>query len=478
LPFTHVVNVDLARVWGTPDGKDFVRTLVWGDAVEVLGVTAKHVEVRIRRVVEKPDGSVQPVMASGYIVPPKSSKIKPDEVVLPIAQSRVLKVSFVDVQQGDGSVIETPQGKVVLVDGGDTQMFARYLASRFAGTSDAAPKDVDCILVTHGDADHFAGLTEIHASETNSVSWKRLFLRPRRVYHNGLVKRPAKVGGKAVPEAQSLGETKVVKGRRVIVGLESDLLAVPDAQMNAPFRAWKRALAAYSKRGPIEFRRLSRGDDDAFDFLRDEKIDVEVLGPIETPVGGKPGLRFFHGGSASHTINGHSVVMRLTYGKFRFLFAGDLNEESQGDLIAKSPSRLEADVFKVPHHGSADFAPGFLAAVSPLVSVVSSGDENARKEYIHPRATLMAALGRASRSAGPLVFVTELVAFFEAKGYVESKGTRFYAFHRAAFGLVKVRTDGQRLLVCTDSGNVQLKEAYAFEAVAGSDPKPVPIRQA
>jgi hypothetical protein len=54
--------------------------------------------------------------------------------------------------------------------------------------------------------------------------------------------------------------------------------------------------------------------------------------------------------------------------------------------------------------------------VSPIVSVVSSGDESARKEYIHPRATLMGALGKWSRVPEPLIFVTELVAFFEDEG--------------------------------------------------------------
>lgn len=36
----------------------------------------------------------------------------------------------------------------------------------------------------------------------------------------------------------------------------------------------------------------------------------------------------FGGNSASHTINGHSIVLRLVVEKFRFLFTGDLNDES------------------------------------------------------------------------------------------------------------------------------------------------------
>jgi hypothetical protein len=61
-----------------------------------------------------------------------------------------------------------------------------------------------------------------------------------------------------------------------------------------------------------EIRRLAIGDHDAFDVFRPE-IDIEVLGPITDTVNGKPGLRYF-GSSAGHTINGHSVVLRMRHG--------------------------------------------------------------------------------------------------------------------------------------------------------------------
>ena len=125
--------------------------------------------------------------------------------------------------------------------------------------------------------------------------------------------------------------------------------------------------------------------------------------------------------SASHTINGHSVILRIVYKGFSFLFSGDLNDES-ARALTRSHNRgdlnLQAEVFKVPHHGSADFSGAFLQAVSPVISVVSSGDDNARKEFIHPRATLVGALGKYSRLEEPLVFVTELVAFFQVENMV------------------------------------------------------------
>ena len=124
----HVINVDLARVFDAPEKGKFLRVMAWGDAVEVVRVTAEHVEVKLFTF-EEADEGFTPVATSGFIVPPAG--VKPSTVVLPKADDRVLRVNFVDVQQGDGAVIETPGGKVILIDGGDNQLFARYLAGRF-----------------------------------------------------------------------------------------------------------------------------------------------------------------------------------------------------------------------------------------------------------------------------------------------------------------------------------------------------------
>ena len=177
-----VVNVDLADVWAEQSRKKFLRTLAWGDEVSVTSVTSARIEVETVYFNEQPDGSILPVKETGFIEPAKSSGLKTADIVRPKAQNDVLKVNFVDVQQGDGTVIESPDGKVILVDGGDNQLFARYLAGRFRGTTAASPKDIECILVTHGDADHFAGLPEILKSETNREKRKRLFIRPKRYY--------------------------------------------------------------------------------------------------------------------------------------------------------------------------------------------------------------------------------------------------------------------------------------------------------
>lgn len=501
---TKSIKVPLTRVWSQAEGGTIHRTLAWGDRVEFEKREGKNLIVRTVSFEEQPDGSVTSVAVRGNIRHDGATTAS----ILGPATHKVLAIEFVDVQQGDAAVVESPKGAVMLIDGGESQLFARYLANRFGGSSAGAPKEIDTIVVSHGDADHFAGLPKILDSETDFRRRKRLFIDPRRVYHNGLAKGPS-----ALPDVEMFGETVDVNGRPHIVDLVDDLRPLPPARLNKFFKGWRTTLETYGQRAQAAGKafiveRLERGSAGKFPAFSAENIKIDVLGPITVPVatagGQKPALPFlskprkklssvesnaFGSPSAGHTVNGHSIVLRLTYGKCRILFTGDLNEESENILIAADAagtSSLEADVLKVPHHGSADFLPRFLKAVGALISIVSSGDESAQKEYVHPRATLVGGLGRHSRVEDPLIFVTELVAFFAKEGYVgedwhamTANGTtavrrnadvvdiptrkKFFGFSRSAFGTVHLRTDGKHLLVWTDSALVDLKEAYRFD---------------
>ena len=99
------------------------------------------------------------------------------------------------------------------------------------------------------------------------------------------------------------------------------------------------------------------------------------------------------------------------------------------------------------------------------------------KEYIHPRAGLMGALGKYSNLTveKPLVYVTEMVAFFKRIGWasvrkisdagneIGDKMRLSNAYNKISFGIVHVRTDGERVLVATHSGKPGEKESYAFK---------------
>jgi len=404
-----------------------------------------------------------------------------------IRSTPVLWLSMIDVQQGDGLILETPSGKTVFIDGGDNKLFARHAAKRYPATSAENPKIVDAIIVTHGDADHFKGLSEIRASES---SGKSLFIAPRRIFHNGLVKRPGKLpNDKKRPDVEMFGATTKIGERTFATELVDDPRSVPVAERNGPFNEWCVTLdhwgdrtAAATQRA-MEVRRIDHRSDGAFDFLAEEGIQVELHGPIIEDAEGQAGLRFFRqppknaslmvgtvvaaGGavSASHTINGHSISFRMRYGNVRFLMTGDLNHESMQMLREALPdASLATDILKTPHHGSADFEMNYLLEAAPVVSLISSGDENVTKEHIHPRATLMAALGKASRTTPAIIFNTELAAFFAYRGKVtpEGGGRSFDGFQRLNFGIIHIRTDGERVLAFTHSGERGLNEAYRF----------------
>ena len=492
----HFINADLVKVYRTTEKKkNNIRTvLAWGDEVEVSQLNANQADIIFRDFKENPDGSILPIDTHGFILK-GSSGPSLSKVLRPIGEKNVLKISFVDVQQGDGCVIETPKGKVILLDGGENQMFARYLAARYSGSSPDNPKIIECIVVSHGDADHFAGLPEILKSETQEYPKKRLFINPLRVYHNGIVKRPGKTpAGTKRKDTELLGGTAKKGNQLYLTELEENLLDVANEKLNAPFKKWKSALKEYNDfySNSILFKRLDHQSSTDFHFLADENINVQVLGPISEKLNNKPALKFLRqppksvaaeveenlppsgAYSASHTINGHSIILRMTYGNINFLFAGDLNEEAEDLIVAEANSTpIRSEVLKVPHHGSADFSNKFFEAVQPLVSVVSSGDESEMKEYIHPRATLVGALGKYSRINRPLIFITELVAFFKKEGWAKStekNSSEFFAFSRTAYGVVHVRTDGKRILVFTHSGQKDLKEAYSYEISSNGTP--------
>lgn len=437
-----ILDDDIVRFYQypSPKKKQLVAVLFWGDRVRISRTTRNgHIVPLARRVFDAETGVTTSQIVECLL--PRRARFR---------EAPLLKVRFVDVGQGDGAVIETPDGGIVLVDGGEETNMRRYLSAAFSHLLARGPLHCEAIVVTHGDADHFSGLTDLVAAKRSARN-PQPFLTADRLIHNGLVKQ---TGG-------SLGATIKHEGRRFVTALFDDVRQVPDTQMNPPFRKWKQALKSLKTRrgGKPGMRRTVYGRDADFSFMESGDLKVSVLGPIVDEIRGKDCLPWL--GDGGKTINGHSVVLKLAYGNVRFLLGADLNTPSEERLLEKSRAMgasLTAEILKVPHHGSADFSPRMLEAVRPVVSVVSSGDENTAKEYIHPRAGLVGALGRFSRGTvdKPLIYVTEMVAFFKRKK------NSFREYTKTSFGIVHIRTDGKRVLVATNSGRDDKKEAYAF----------------
>lgn len=101
-----------------------------------------------------------------------------------------------------------------------------------------------------------------------------------------------------------------------------------------------------------------------------------------------------------NNANDNSVGILLEHGSKRFVLTGDAEEESEEDIL-KSGIDINADVYKVSHHGSKTASTdAFLEAVNPAYGVISCGEGNT---YGHPHAEVMNKL----REAGIKVFRTD-----------------------------------------------------------------------
>ncbi|SFE30425.1 Metal-dependent hydrolase, beta-lactamase superfamily II [Lentibacillus persicus] len=75
-------------------------------------------------------------------------------------QASEMEVHFIDVDQGDSILIQTPSGKNILIDGGPPKAGKKVTA--FLEKQDV--KKLDLMIATHPDIDHIGGLLEVMKS--------------------------------------------------------------------------------------------------------------------------------------------------------------------------------------------------------------------------------------------------------------------------------------------------------------------------
>ena len=81
------------------------------------------------------------------------------------------------------------------------------------------------------------------------------------------------------------------------------------------------------------------------------------------------------------TTNQMSPIVKVSYLGKSFLFTGDIQDESERDMILNLENTLDADVLKVAHHGSSrSTSEEFVRLVTPQYAVISVGTNS----YGHP----------------------------------------------------------------------------------------------
>jgi competence protein ComEC len=84
--------------------------------------------------------------------------------------------------------------------------------------------------------------------------------------------------------------------------------------------------------------------------------------------------------------NNDSIVLALRFGRRSILLTGDIENRAEASLLAFK-HKLEADVVKVPHHGSKTSSTGeFVRATSPMYAVISVGQTSV---FGHPNAEVV-----------------------------------------------------------------------------------------
>ena len=126
----------------------------------------------------------------------------------------------------------------------------------------------------------------------------------------------------------------------------------------------------------------------------DGETTIEVLNPPQPQMRG-----------TSSDIDNNATVLRLSHGEVSFLFASDVFREGELSMLSRELD-LEADVLKVPHHGSkTSSSRAFLEAVDPRLSVVSVGAGNS---FGHPDAGVMGRLQEAVGSPDRVLLTSVL----------------------------------------------------------------------
>lgn len=332
-----------------------------------------------------------------------------------IQKDRLLEIVFVDVGQGDGCLVVTPDDEHLVIDAGVDDNMYRFLNWRYGGFKE--PWRFKAGIISHPDSDHYRGFTDLFA--VPNVTFDVL-------YHNGIMERR---GG------DSLGRRLLINGRSCLVELCDDKAALKD--FLSVKKNWKHPnRSQYDKQYPTmlayglengsfaQFTRLSRNTHTHLPgWGPGAKIELEVLAPVLETAGNTSGLRWL--GGVSYTKNGHSIVIKLRFGDVTILLGGDLNVPSQElllehytgldprpdsrdehDVLIRSARKwFEVDIAKACHHGSADVSTRFMEATNPIATIISSGDD---EPHAHPRADALGAAGRHGRGNRPLIFSTEL----------------------------------------------------------------------
>jgi beta-lactamase superfamily II metal-dependent hydrolase len=421
-----------------------------------------------------------------------------------LLDERVLEIVFLDVGQGDGALIVTPDDEHIIVDAGLGDNMWRYLKWRY--NEFKTQWTFKYAIASHPDQDHYGGYHYL-AGEPNVFFNEFL--------HNGLLEYQDNIKpsyfGESIKTSRTY-YTELFDSKQKV----TDYLAhEPNWKHPSGREQWDKKYAKLLKRmldnNKIngEIKMISEANKYLDGFEQNKPLNIQILGPMIETINGQMALRSL--GNKGKTKNGHSIVFKLNYKDINILLGGDLNIKAEEFLMKKHTGQtldfnsgteenefiesarkiFEADVSKACHHGSADFTSLFLKCLNSVATVISSGDE---EQHSHPRPDTLGAIGVNGRGDRPLIFSTELArshrenenkTLVEIKelevrlatttsptkrlnliNKIQEKNDKLKERNVTVYGSINLRTDGERCIIAQKlekGGGSKVWDIYKLE---------------
>ncbi len=281
-------------------------------------------------------------------------------------QTENLKISMLDVGQGECLLIESPSGTNYMVDAGTTSVknLTKY---RIAGA--VKYEGIGCIdymIVTHPDTDHMSAVLELleamPAVQTEDQESRQTV---------------GSESGNNVDE-KNASEYSDNNGISYNIKIKNLLLYyMPDNEH------YQKLVQLAEERG-VTVINIHAGM-----RLCDEDVTIRCIYPSES--------------LSSHDANEYSLVFELLYGEFSAVITGDVEENGEKKILSADNAGLTRNnytLLDVAHHGSkSSSSVEFINKVSPRVAIISAGVNNM---YGHPHEQTLQRL----TDVGALVYCT------------------------------------------------------------------------